>query len=309
MSNSMARSTTTTRIQGVIAAAISPMHEDGSLDKALFERHVRYLVEAGVHGLFIGGTAGEGPYLSSEERIELFRIARGIVGASLPLYLAFLRPDTRTVIREMAQAERLLGDSGPDYVSAVAPLYYPVGQEALRGHFSMIADAAPVPLILYNIPGNTHNALDLQTIQDLAQHEQIAGIKESSGDFALFSQGLLEADADSFSWIQGKDHHDGPALMLGAPALITGLGNVWIEPYVALYRAVCERNWQRVNDAQLSINRLSRAVRSGGGAPLPSIKAAAMARWKARAFTRLPSMELPADVAAQTQRLVQQEID
>lgn len=278
---------------GVIPATITPIRPDGRLDTTVLRKHIDYLIGCGVHGVFLAGTAGEGLFLTAEQRIELYGTVREIVGDRVALTVAFIRPDTRSVMVEMREFAQQFGSDGPEYVSAVAPLYYPVDQDGLVTHFESIADAAPAPLIIYNIPGNTHNPLGLGAIKRLSVHRRIAGIKESSGDFALFSQGLMEQDSGTqFAWLQGKDNHDGHSLVLGAPGLITGLGNVWIEPYVRMYNAFLEGDTQTVISAQCQINALSAAVRSAGSSPIPAIKAAAAMRWNETGQPLMPALQL-----------------
>jgi len=294
-------------VRGVVVAVISPMGEDGNLDLDVFEKHLEYLREAGVHGVFVGGTAGEGPYISADERVQLFRTARGVLGRSVALHAAFLRPDTASVLSDMRDFTKRCSGDAPDYVSAVAPFYYEVSQEELRRHFETIADEAPAPLIVYNIPANTHNPLELGTVRALARHRRIAGIKESSGDFGFFSQGFIQ-DATTrvrgFAWIQGKDVHDGASFLLGAPALITGLGNVWIEPYIQMYKAAAKGDSGEVLMSQDAINRLSSAVRSTGAGPLSAVKTAAMLRWGSCAYMRLAAMRPPGGVADRIRQAV-----
>lgn len=318
------------RVHGVIAAVITPFQDagaprssDGSIDRAVLERHLRYLVDAGVHGLFLGGTAGEGAFLSAAERATLVRIAREVVGAEMPIYVAFIRADTGSVLREMEELDRQTDHAPVDFVSATAPLYYPVDQRGLCAHFTAIADCAPAPLILYNIPANTHNALTFAAIDELSRHPRIAGIKESSGDFSLLSRGILEGssdalaagatDAASFAWIQGKDVHDGPSLLLGAPAIITGLGNVAIEPYLRLYDAALRADRDGVARAQAVINRISEALRTAAGAesagPIPMMKAVAAARWGTDGRTRIAVGRTSAEVVSKTRRCIDLDVE
>ncbi len=284
-------SNTAAGIGGVLPAVITPLRRDDRLDEQAFERHLRNLLDAGVHGLFIGGTAGEGPYITPEERAELWQVATATAGDEIRLVVAFLQPDTRSVLRAMQQFAQRQGRRRPDFVSAITPLYYPMDQTALIAHFEAIAEEAPAPLIIYNIPGNTHNPLTLDTLMQLGRHPRIAGVKESSGDFALFSQGVLNCDRAEFAWIQGKDLLDGPALMIGAPALITGLGNVWIEPYLELYQAATKHAWDEVDRYQRLINGLSHALRSAGVSPLSATKSAACKRLGIEPVFRVPGLE------------------
>lgn len=272
------------RIEGVIPAVMTPLKEDGSLDMAALEAQMGYLVEAGVDGLFIGGTTAEGALLTEEERKAAFRLAKEVSGGRVTLYAVILRPHTEQVIAELEDFLSL----EPAYVAAVTPFYYAVSQETISDHFTRIADASEVPFMLYNIPQNTHNAVELSTILSLAEHPNIVGIKDSSGAFAPFSRGMLTPMKNDFAWIQGEDLLDAASLLFGGPGLVTGLGNVWIEPYVEMYRAARAGEGEKVKEQQRQINSLARIITLAGGAVIPAIKMAAELRGRGSSRMRIP---------------------
>ncbi|MEX2445140.1 MAG: dihydrodipicolinate synthase family protein [Alkalispirochaeta sp.] len=272
------------RIKGVIPAVMTPLKEDGSMDMAALETHLRYLVDAGVDGLFIGGTTAEGAFLTAEERKRVFSLAKEVTGGKVTLYVVILRPHTEQVISELRDFVSL----EPDYAATVTPFYYSVSQETIADHYTRIADASEVPFMLYNIPQNTHNPIALSTTLALAEHPNIVGIKDSSGAFTSFTQGLLTPLDHEFAWIQGEDILDAASLLFGAPGLVTGLGNVWIEPYVEMYRAACSRDVERVKESQRQINSLARIIQAAEGAVIPAIKMAAALRGRGNGRMRIP---------------------
>jgi 4-hydroxy-tetrahydrodipicolinate synthase len=279
-------------IEGVIPAVITPFGEDGTIDFNLLEQQVDYLTSAGAHGFFIGGTTSEGAYLTREERKEIFTVARRVTKGTLTLYVVFLRPHTDMVLEEM----RDFAELEPDYVAAVTPFYYGVDQNTLYKHFMKIADAAPAPLVLYNIPQNTYNNIAVETTLRLAENERIVGIKDSSGaiaPFANYTRGLLSRQSrDGFSWLQGEDLLDAPSLLLGAPAVVTGLGNVFVEPYVRMFEACRNGDREEVLEQQRFINSLAGIIDAAGGKVIPAIKTAAEILGRASARMRIDSMEL-----------------
>ncbi len=274
-------------IEGVIPAVLTPLSSSGEIDERLLARQIEYFCGQNVHGLFIGGTTAEGPYLTEAERTEIFGLAKRIAGATQTLYLTLLRPHTRQVIEEAKRAESL----EPHFIASVPPFYYGVTQQCIIDHFVELADTASVPVVLYNIPQNTYNPMKLDTVLQLARHPNIAGIKDSSGAFVTFSHGLLHAD-DGFAWIQGEDLLDAPSLQFGAPALVTGLGNVWVEPYTAMYRAARSGDFQTLRDCQRKINHLAKIIDAAGGAVIPAIKSAATLLGRASHRMRVSAMEL-----------------
>jgi 4-hydroxy-tetrahydrodipicolinate synthase len=288
------------KLEGVIPAVITPMNEHGEVDYALLEKQAAYLSEAGVQGFFIGGTTAEGAYLTTGEKREIFRVVREACAGRQFLCTACIRPSTREVVAEM----RDLKDTEPDFVVAVTPYYLAMRREDILAHFRIVAGEAPAPLILYNIPGNTHNPMDLETVLELAGEKNIAGIKDSSGDFIQFSRGLLSGRTGEFAWIQGEDYLDGPSLLLGCSGVVTGLGNARIEPYVEMYRAAREADWQAVRDCQAQINRLYGIIRLCGNS-IAAVKAAAELAGRGSRWLRQRSLSLSDGQVARIEQILE----
>jgi len=240
------------KLKGVIPALILPVNESGSINFKYLEKQIIYLTMAGVDGIFINGTTGEGAWLTTEEKIRVFKTVKEATKGRQVLCAACIQPSTELVINEIQVFEKFK----PDYVVAVTPYYYNVSQDIIIEHFKKIAQNSSIPVIVYNIPQCTHNKIELGTILKLAQEENIAGIKDSSGDFISFTRGVYTPVPNSFSWIQGEDYFDGPAFNIGADGIVTGLGNVFIEPYVRMYKEAKKGNYQEVNEIQKRINEL-----------------------------------------------------
>lgn len=258
------------QLEGVIPAIITPMDQQGKIDYGLLEKQAAYLSEAGVHGFFIGGTTAEGAYLSTEEKREVFKVVRRVTAGKQFLCAAYIQPSTALALEQMHALEA----TEPEYVVAVTPYYLAMRQEDILEHYRRIAAAAPAPLILYNIPGNTHNLIALETVRELSGERNVVGIKDSTGNFIDFSRGVLGSNPPGFVWIQGEDYLDGPSLMTGCHGIVTGLGNARIEPYVKIYRAAREADWQTVRELQARINELYGIIRLCGNA-IAAAKAAA----------------------------------
>ena len=256
-------------LKGVIPAIITSMDETGRVEYDLLEKQAAYLSDAGVHGFFIGGTTGEGAYLSTDEKREIFRVVRDVTQGRQLMCAAYIRSSTCMVLEEM----KALETTEPDFIVAVTPYYMEMRQQDLVEHFEIIAREASAPLVLYNIPGNTHNPMKLETILGLSHEENIAGIKDSSGDFMQFSRGLLGDTPNGFSWIQGEDYLDAASLMLGCDGVVSGLCNARIEPYVEMWEAAQKRDWETMRSCQARINRLYDIIRLCD-TPIASIKAA-----------------------------------
>jgi 4-hydroxy-tetrahydrodipicolinate synthase len=123
----------------------------------------------------------------------------------------------------------------------------------------------------------------------------IGGIKDSSGDFMAFSQGVHADYPADFAWIQGEDLLDGPSLLIGAQGMVTGLGNVWIEPYIMMYQAARAGDAAEVKRAQQQINALYEIIPAAEGQVIPAIKAGAALLGRSAPTMKLPGLTLRTD--------------
>ena len=252
-------------IRGVIPAIITPFTSERNVDFAGLERQAAHLTGHDIAGIFVAGTTGEGYELSTSEKIEVYRKVKAIAKSNQKLIAACLKPTTYQVIEEM----KAMASLEPDYMVAVTPYFGQLSQEAIVHHFRELANISPAPLIIYDIPGRTANKILLDAVLELAQHPRIVGIKDSSGEFNGFSRGLVlsledESSPDDFSWIQGSDPLDAPALLLGGSALVSGLSNVWIEPYIDMYQAGQRGDRESVLSSQRDIYGLLDLIRITG---------------------------------------------
>ena len=276
------------RLEGVIPALILSVNKEGKINFKLLEKQTTYLISEGINGIFINGTTGEGAWLTMEEKVQVFKSVKEINKGKVFLCAACLQPTTELVISEIKIYEKY----EPDYIVAVTPYYYSVSQDIIIEHFKKIANFSSVPLILYNIPQCTHNKIELSTILKLAKEENIAGVKDSSGDFISFTRGMYAPVPESFSWIQGEDYLDGPSFNCGADGAVTGLGNVFIKPYIQMYKEAKKGNYKKVNEMQKKINKLYEIIQVTGGKVIPAIKAGVALLGRSTKWMKLSSLSL-----------------
>lgn len=279
------------RLKGVIPALAVSQTDAGGIDHALVDRQLAYLAAAGIHGLFVNGTTGEGAILTTAEKLEILELAQKGTNAGVAVCAVSIQPSTDMALAELQQFQTL----EPDFVAVTTPYYYGVSQAAIVTHFESIADASPVPLILYNIPQNTHNAMQLDTIARLAKHPNIVGIKDSSGDFETFNQAVYTIGDEGFACIQGDDMLAAASLAAGAAGVVTGLGNVRVEPYLELYCAACAGDRAGMQSAQLAIYETARIIAAANGNIIPAIKAAMEHLGRGSRAGRLAGMDLSAE--------------
>lgn len=276
------------KLNGVIPAVIVPFDEDSQINTQLLRKQIDYLASSGVQGFFVNGTTGEGAWLSVEEKIKVYRIIREMKKKDQFLCAACIQPSTEMVLREIGVFTPL----EPDYIVAVTPYYYGVSQNDILCHFREIAHHSSVPIIIYQIPQNTHNHIEISTILELAHSDNIAGIKDSSGNFVNFSRACLNKVPDYFSWIQGEDYLDAASLNIRANGMVTGLGNVYIEPYVEMYQAAHSNDFEKVYQMQRKINALYEIIQVTGIKVIPSIKAAVSLLGRSNKWMKMASQTL-----------------
>src|SRR3954454_16485151 len=165
-------------IGGVLTAMVTPFAEDRSVDEAAARKLARDLIENGSHGLVLAGTKGESPTLTDEEKISLLRAVRDELGGDVLLICGTGSNDTRHSERLSAAA----ADAGADAVLAVTPYYNKPNREGLIAHYRAIAKAAGVPVILYNIPSRVVVNVPPDLLAELAQIENVIGVKQANDD-------------------------------------------------------------------------------------------------------------------------------
>jgi 4-hydroxy-tetrahydrodipicolinate synthase len=244
----------TSRIRGVIPAMVTPMTPDGEPDEAGLRSHVRFLLGQGVNGIFTLGSSGEFSHLTLEERELVIRIVADEVGGRVPVMAGASESGTRQVLQMLERAAR----AGAD-VAVVLPTYYmiPTEAEVIR-HYELVLDRSPLPVLLYNNPASSRTTLSLETITRLSAHPNAAGIKDSSGDFALFRR-LIQAfrDHPRFRVIQGHEGHVALSFFLGAHAGQLGLANVAPALFVDIYGAAMSGELDAALRLQQRVDALS----------------------------------------------------
>jgi 4-hydroxy-2-oxoglutarate aldolase len=201
------------RLAGILAPVVTTFDERDELARAPFSANIRAHLAAGLAGVVVAGSTGEAALLDDEERRALVVWAREDVPGDRWLIVGVGSESTRQSVRRTKEA----AERGADAVLVVAPHYYgsAMTPPALRAHYARVADASPVPVVLYNIPKYMHFALAPELVAELAEHGNIVGVKDSSGDAALLA-GYLGAQSHAFSVLTGSAGGLAAALAAGA---------------------------------------------------------------------------------------------
>lgn len=190
------------RLRGVFAPVTTPfLAGSEDLDVAGFAANVRAHIADGLAGIVVGGSTGEAALLSEEERATLLRAARALVPADKLLIAGTGSESARQCVARCRAAK----EAGADAVLVVAPHYYSSAMtpDALDRHYRRVADESPLPVLLYNIPKYMHFALPADLVAALARHENVVGIKDSSGDLEML-RGFLAAQSGTFTVLTGS---------------------------------------------------------------------------------------------------------
>lgn len=248
------------KLHGVIPAIVTPLRPNGDVDEALLRKQTEYLVSSGVNGLFVCGGTGEGAYLTTAEKKRVFEVIQETAAGRVFLCLAVINSNTRATLAEL----EALSICKPDFFVSTPPYYHAMTQQDILSHYAAVTAASTAPVILYNIPSTTHNTIELDTVYALSKLPNVAGIKDSSGNFVPFSRGLFGPRSDQFAWIQGEDYLCGSALLCGGDGMVSGLSNARVEPYVEMYRAYEQGDTDKIIECQRRINFLYRVIHSCG---------------------------------------------
>jgi 4-hydroxy-tetrahydrodipicolinate synthase len=270
------------RIGGVVPAIPTPMDAHGRVDVAAAARLVDWHVARGVDGVFACGTTGEGPLLDDAERIA---VVRAVVDAAAGRVITVGQVGGITTDATSSLARSLAG-VGVTAVAVLAPYFYKHSPDNLIAHFAEVARAVPdLPVLLYNIPQNTGNAITPEVVRGLRHVSNIVGMKDSTGDAYGVLQIAVTAGPE-FRILVGADLLMPSVAAMGLAGAISGPAAAAPEPYVALWRAAARGAWPDVLKAYRRVAAVCHLLKNG--ADIPRIKAALAAREVIEAYTRLP---------------------
>ena len=182
----------------VLSAIVTPMRPDGSIDLDAAQRVATHLVDSGHDGLVVSGTTGESPTTSADEKDELLRAVIGAVGDRCVIIAGAGSNDTAKSVESVRLAQK----AGADAVLAVTPYYNKPPQAGLVAHFTALADASDLPVMVYDIPGRSGIAIARETYLRIAEHDRITAVKDARGDLWFASEMMQETGLD---WYSGDD--------------------------------------------------------------------------------------------------------
>jgi len=221
-------------LRGTGVALVTPFTPtpDRAVDYPALHRLIDFTLEGGVEYLVINGTTAESPTLTTEEKAEILRVAKEHVAGRVPLVYGIGGNDTAAVERTIRSTDL----TGIAALLSASPYYNKPTQRGIIAHYQRVADASPVPVLLYNVPGRTSSNLTAATTLELAKHPNIIGIKEASGNLEQCIA-IAAAKPDDFLLISGDDMMTTSLISFGAVGIISVLANAFPRRFSDMTRA------------------------------------------------------------------------
>lgn len=249
-----------TEVKGIIPPILTPMFEDESINEQELRSQVNRMIEGGVHGVFCFGTNGEGYILTNQEKKRVLEIVVEEANGRVPVYAGTGCIGTKDTICQSQMARGV----GADVLSVITPSFAAASQDELYEHYLAVAKAVDMPIVLYNIPARTGNALAPATVGKLAAIENIVGVKDSSGNFDNMLQYIEQTKSKNpFSVLSGNDSLILWNLYAGGAGGIAGCANVYPRTMSSIYECFIAGDYEQARAYQDSIRSFRACFKFG----------------------------------------------
>jgi dihydrodipicolinate synthase/N-acetylneuraminate lyase len=262
-------------------ALITPFTRTGEIDTAAHQQNLKVLAEIGIEGFVIGGSNGEGPYLEPGERRRLVKAGRR---RKTHFMVGIAAESTRIALSQLAEAT----DAGADSILVLTPTTLARGRdEAIHRFYKTIADESMLPVFLYSVPNVTAYSMPVDLVARLSRHENIVGMKDSSGDVVRL-QSIIDATPGDFLLYSGSSRALTAAMAVGCHGAITGSGN-YVPRLVLDTLARAKEDPAGARKLQRRLSSISADVEALG---VPGVKAASKTAGLEPGYPRLPLTRL-----------------
>ncbi len=246
------------QFRGIIPALVTPFTDDQQLDEQALRGLIENLLQAGVHGLFVLGTNGEFFTLSESEKLKIARITVEAAAGRVPVVVGTGAFATHEVI----ELNKKMIDVGADALSIITPYFNAISQSELIKHYTAIADASELPLMMYNIPAKTGMSIGIGAVTTLSQHPKIKGIKDSAGNFDALVQ-MMKYRSDDFAVFAGTDSLIYWNLLAGGDGAIAATANAVPDVVMSIWNNFQSGNHEAARAAQEALRPLRDAFALG----------------------------------------------
>ncbi len=240
-------------LRGIVSVLPTPLNDDETLDALALRRMIDYVVEAGVHGVWVLGSGGELPNLDDAERPKTIETAVEAVNGRVPVIVGVGRPGTRLTIEAAQEAKRI----GADMVNVVPPYYYAYSEQQVLRHYQLILDSIDLPLVIYR---RGSPPIGLQTVQKICEHPGVAAIKDVPTEFRVFQKmvALLGPMGVGVMTAAGRLIH--PAVAVGGHGAVTVEAAIAPKLCLAIYNAALESRNEEAAALQQKLYHLSNVL-------------------------------------------------
>lgn len=251
-------------LRGIVPPMVTPLINRDELDLAGLERLIQHQIQAGVAGLFALGTTGEGPSLSYRLRYELVERTCEIVAGRVPVLVGI----TDTSVEEALELSQFSKGAGANAVVAAPPYYFGLGQAEVREFLRDVADESVLPMFIYNMPSCVKLSLTVETIEQLSDHKNICGVKDSGGDIEWYRQLLkLRSVRPDWTFLIGPEHLMAESVLMGGDGGVNGGGNLYPSLFVKLFQAADRKDQKEIDRLQEELLRLGELYNICGAGP------------------------------------------
>lgn len=249
---------TTKQYQGVVVPMVTPV-KNGSVDLEAVATIIRSFAEAGVDTLIMG-TTGEGNSVPMGEGIDMVHTAVEAAEGKVRIYAGV----TGLCLKEQISQIEGFARAGADVAVAVLPAYYALTPEQMAGYYTALADASPLPVMLYNILATTHLSIPVEVVSQLAAHPNIVGLKDSERDLERMAACIeIAKGREDFTYFCGWAAQSAHALELGADGIVPSTGNFVPKHFRALYDAAVEGDMEEANRLQTVTDEMAKVYQQG----------------------------------------------
>jgi len=251
-------------LSGAYSPIPTPFNANGVVAHDKLAENIAKWSNTSLAGLLVLGSNGEFTYLSDEEKLEVLKTARQAIPKD-KLFIAGTGCDSTKATLELTEQAAAIG---ADVAIVITPGYYPSKMDghAMRRHYLELADRSPLPILLYNMPANTGVDLSAETVVELSQHPNIAGIKDSSGNVVKLGE-IIRAASPGFNVLAGSASFLYPALILGAVGGIMALANIAPEQCYRIYQYTQDKRYEEARQLQLKMIPVNISVTAQFGVP------------------------------------------
>ena len=245
--------------KGTGVALVTPFKQDFSVDTEALVRIVGHVIDNGADFLVVLGTTSEAPTLTADEKNLVISTILKANNGRLPVLLGMGGNNTQAVV-EAIKAQDFAGIQG---ILSVVPYYNKPNQRGMRAHFETIADACPVPVVVYNVPGRVGVNLQAATCVELAKHPNIIAVKEASGNLQQIMEILRDKPAD-FDVLSGDDGITQPLMALGATGVISVAANAYTAPFSRMMHAMKDGRTDEAVHLHYAMLRMNQLIFADG---------------------------------------------